>query len=172
MLIKYSYFQPDRVISTIEKMHQDYWHYENYYLRQLHPTCKFTWKLLFSLSQTWMLAEDYRSYFSDIQELSGSEPIFVLGQIITVIFCWILNMDDFTFYHPDLFTTNANSTQLKKKRVSYFPHAYSLAGGKDHTQSQCLLRQFACICPLFIVSGHLSFRIISIPAAAQNTLLH
>lgn len=76
-------------------------------------------------------------------------------------------MDDFTFYHPDLFTTNANSTELKK-RVSYFLHAYSLAGGKDHTQSQCLLRQFACICPLFIVSGHLSFRIISVPAVAQN----
>lgn len=53
----------------------------------------------------------------------------------------------------------------------FFPHAYSLAGGKDHTQSQCLLRQFACICPLFNVSGHLSFRIISVTAVALNTVL-
>lgn len=56
----------------------------------------------------------------------------------------------------------------KKKKVSYFPHAYSLAGGKDHTQSQCLLKQFACICPLFNVSGHLSFRIISVSVVTEH----
>lgn len=64
-----------------------------------------------------------------------------------------------------------NIVKKKKKRVSYYPHAYSLAGGKDHTQSQCLLRQFACICPLSNVSCHLSFRFVFVTDIPLNTLL-